>query len=325
VALLVVYLQAAARLKQKAEREENEQLFLDAVLRDTVDSIYLKDRQSRMLLTNDIFHTHVHRTPAEIYGFTDIDFYGEDFGGATIAEEARIMETGTPMISVVEERYDSDGINYRVLTTKVPVHKNGEVVGLLGITRAFEDYAQRQDHLEHIASHDALTGLINRTEMMSLLKDTFLTREPIAVLFVDLDNFKEINDCYGHDIGDKTLQQISQRMRAVFRKNDQVGRFGGDEFLVILRRISEVEEAKIAAENLIREFEHPMEVSGRQIQCRISIGIACTRAKGVDHITSTEELIHCADLAMYEVKKRGKGGYHFYHRVEPEDGLPLAE
>ena len=318
VVLLVLYLQAVLRLKKKVKREETEQIFLDAMLHDTVDSIYLKDTQSRMILTNDRFHTHVKRTAEEIYGFSDIDFYGKEFGEKTIAEEAHIMATGEPLVSAIEERYDQRGINYRVLTTKVPVHKEGKVVGILGITRAFEEYAQEQDQLKHIATHDELTGVYNRAKMLNLMKKTFLEREPIAVLFIDVDNFKQINDHYGHDVGDKVLQTIANRMVTVFRKNDQVGRFGGDEFIVILRRISKVEEAEVAAKNLLRELAEPMSIDGDQVHIRVSIGIACTRAMPMSEIKSTDELVKCADQAMYEVKKCGKGGY-FLYRLEAAD------
>ena len=316
IGLLVLYLQASLRLKKKVERDTTEQLFLDAIINDTVDSIYLKDTQSRIIFTNKIMRHNIGKKAEEVYGFTDKEIFSEEFGIRTMAQEADIMKTGIPLISLIEVEHIEEDVYNNVLTTKVPVHKNGEVVGTLGITREYNEIAREYAELAHSATHDSLTNILNRNYILNSIREALAANQPIAILFVDMDNFKQVNDQYGHDIGDEVLAKLSQRMKSAIRKIDRVGRYGGDEFVIILTGITDHTEAETAVKHLLHQLQQPVDVKEHQISCSISIGIVCCGDFPSMKKISAERLIHCADQAMYMTKERGKNGYFFYQPKE---------
>lgn len=310
VVLIVVILLRKKPLATR-KRSEVEELFYSAMKTSTIDSIYLKDTHHRILTANNIFYTHLNRTPDQTIGLTDIDFFGEEFGRQTMAEEQKLFKTGVPMIAAVEDRVIETGHRNYVLTTKVPVYQEGKVIGLLGITREFTAIAKMQEELAFHATHDSLTGLCNRASITYALHDVLETKSPVAVLFIDMDDFKHFNDQYGHDFGDELLKMVAHRMETVLRKDDLVGRISGDEFLVVLRGVQTREEAEIATKKLVESFTLPFKTLGQSVTCSFSIGIVCTAVTPIPAHASVEDLIRCADHAMYEAKKRGKGGYHF--------------
>ncbi|MEE4195753.1 MAG: sensor domain-containing diguanylate cyclase [Anaerolineae bacterium] len=310
--LLILYLHATSRLKKKVERDGVEQLFLDAILKDTMDSIYLKDTESRILLTNDAFWKNVDQGVEKTLGVTDKELFGEEFGGLTMAEEKHIMDSGIPQISAVEVRTLQPGTFYNVLTTKVPVYREGQPVGILGITREFNELAYKHAALTHSATHDNLTDVLNRNAIIANIREALLANNPIAVLFVDMDNFKDINDQFGHPIGDRVLATFAKRMESALRKGDRVGRYGGDEFVIMLSNITAESEAEAAATKLLDALSQPIEIDGHVLVTKISVGITCSVTCLKTDDWSVEYLIRCADHAMYQVKEQGKGGFEFY-------------
>lgn len=313
--LLVYALQMRKALHHQKSLETKKNLFLEAILKSAVDSIYLKDTDHRVIMTNEFFYRNINKTEDEIIGLTDFELFGEELGKSTQIEEDKIIQTGKPLISAVEESGFETRDRHYVLTTKVPVYEGEKVVGIFGITREFTAIARLQEELEYSATHDSLTGLSNRTAITYALHEVLKGKKPVAVLFIDLDNFKRFNDEYSHDFGDEVLKLVARRLESVFRKDDLVGRLSGDEFLVILRSINTKAEAEIATQKLIEQFNFPLMALGHSVVCKLSIGIACTDACPVSENLSVEDLIHCADHAMYQVKKNGKGGYQFFEDV----------
>jgi diguanylate cyclase (GGDEF)-like protein/PAS domain S-box-containing protein len=168
------------------------------------------------------------------------------------------------------------------------------------------DRHRLQSALEHRAQHDALTGLPNRIALIDRI-DQALTRSKLsgyslAVLFVDLDRFKLINDSLGHAVGDVLLEQVAARFRTALRPGDVVGRFGGDEFVVVCESITGEHVAVAVADRLREALEEPFEVAGRKLVVTASIGIA--RTTGDE--TGPDALIRDADVAMYRAKGRGR-------------------
>jgi diguanylate cyclase (GGDEF)-like protein len=313
--LLVLWLRARAVQQHKKQEQDVRQLFLDAVLHDTIDSIYLKDSQHRILLGSDQFYTNLKRPLDQVLGHTDVDFFGQEFGERTMRREKEILQSGVPESGLVEQRIDEAGDLVYSLTTKVPVHHNGKVVGLFGITSEFNEIARLQEELTHSATHDPLTGLLNRTAITAKLRQALRNHQPVAVLFVDMDDFKQFNDEYGHGFGDELLKQAARRMERALRKDDLIGRLGGDEFIVVLNSVVSRTDAEAAVKKLCRQFERPFEAMEHSVVCCFSVGIACTIACPVADSLSAEDLIRCADRAMYQVKNSGKGGYGFFEGV----------
>jgi len=136
----------------------------------------------------------------------------------------------------------------------------------------------------------------------------------VAVLFVDLDNFKTVNDTYGHDMGDQVLRIIATRLRAGVRGSDTVSRLGGDEFVVLLSEVNEKTDAGRVAAKLVREAAEPCQINDQRIQVTVSIGIAVFPDDG----RSAEGLIKSADEAMYRAKMAGRNAYRFFATPDHE-------
>lgn len=170
---------------------------------------------------------------------------------------------------------------------------------------------KRERRISERAQVDPLTGTLARATFEERLNDELNLAEEqgrgLALLFVDLDRFKFVNDTFGHDIGDKLLREVGKVLRNNVRGNDLVGRVGGDEFMVALIGVSGPEAAGQVARSLVRELSAPMTVEEREIQVSASIGISLYPRDG----TNAEELLHSADAAMYQVKQGGKNAYHF--------------
>jgi diguanylate cyclase (GGDEF)-like protein len=168
------------------------------------------------------------------------------------------------------------------------------------------------DELSRLSQHDPLTGLPNRTLILDRIENAIALAHRhgamFAVLFVDLDDFKNINDALGHHFGDRALQLAARRLLHAIRASDTVGRYGGDEFLILLSEISQVADAAAIASKLLTALSGSSEVNGQTIELAASIGIAVYPLDGED----VDTLIARADSAMYRAKKQGPNGIEFY-------------
>jgi len=170
------------------------------------------------------------------------------------------------------------------------------------------------ERIEYLASHDGLTDLPNREMFNGLLRQAIETahrhQRRFAVLFIDLDRFKVINDSLGHDAGDMLLMVVANRLRGALRSNDVVARLGGNEFVVILEECAETDDVENIATKLLSVLSQPMELSGHECHTTASIGIAMYPQNGSDALTLTKN----ADMAMYLAKEDGKDGFRFFSR-----------
>lgn len=168
-----------------------------------------------------------------------------------------------------------------------------------------------QEQLRYRALHDSLTDLPNRTLLHDRIAHAVARsgREDttVAVLFVDLDRFKDVNDDFGHHIGDRVLVAVTQRLRQILRPDDTLARFGGDEFVVLCEALTEPRDAAIVAERVAEEITRPVPVDGRDIRIAASIGIAVATGQNV----LPETLLRQADAAMYRAKQSGGHRYDF--------------
>uniref|UniRef100_UPI0013E3F05D GGDEF domain-containing protein n=1 Tax=Actinoplanes solisilvae TaxID=2486853 RepID=UPI0013E3F05D len=167
---------------------------------------------------------------------------------------------------------------------------------------------ERESELHHRTLHDPLTGLANRVLFQERVDHAIATHErgtsTLAVLFVDLDGFKQINDTFGHGTGDALLSEVAVRLQDCTRTGDTVGRFGGDEFAVLTEQITTVEDAKIVADRIISALQHPFDIDGQVCHVTASAGIALYRDGDTADTT-----IRNADEAMYTAKAAGKNHY----------------
>jgi diguanylate cyclase (GGDEF)-like protein/PAS domain S-box-containing protein len=261
----------------------------------------------------------------ENLNFIDVNPYASEFYGYS-REEFRRMKA--PDISLPEERDDQlrhvesmrkqgrvfvrerrhrrkNGETVTVTADAARVTRSGQELYVIKITDITER-KRAEERLQHQAFHDLLTGLPNRYLLVDRLKQALRhtsrrSGRKVAVLFVDLDDFKAVNDSLGHEVGDKLLAAVSERLRGCIRLEDTLARFGGDEFIVLLEEVEDPDGALRVAERLTEEFRVPFRLNGRELFVRISIGVAL----GTSRQKSAEDLLKDADTAMYWAKAEG--------------------
>lgn len=203
-----------------------------------------------------------------------------------------------------------DGLHY-LLSIYIPHHQDEQVVGFYVLTQDITKRKQLELELEQLALFDALTGLPNRRALMDQLPKAMArcarTRQSMALLFMDLDGFKAVNDTYGHDAGDEVLQQFAQRIQSHLRGTDTLFRLGGDEFTLILENLAdEAQDAEHKAQQLLETMQSQFELTNAQVSLSSSIGIALYQPSSQ---LSSDELLTHADGAMYQAKHAGKNCY----------------
>ncbi|WP_428241028.1 EAL domain-containing protein [Gynuella sp.] len=202
-------------------------------------------------------------------------------------------------------------INFR--DEKIIVVRTAETAegGRISIHEDVTERQRQEKQITYLAHHDALTGLANRTLFRIEFKDvldTLNSGQHVALLYLDLDCFKMVNDTMGHPIGDRLLVHVAERLRVCLRDTDKVCRFGGDEFAVLLTQHSDQESAVMISERIIQTISQPYNIEGQSILIGISIGIAIAPINGSD----PDRLIKCADMALYRAKQKGRKTYCFF-------------
>jgi diguanylate cyclase (GGDEF)-like protein/PAS domain S-box-containing protein len=199
-----------------------------------------------------------------------------------------------------------DGRNFSV--TFQPMENGGSVVLIEDITERKNAEAK----ISHMARYDALTGLPNRTyfrdQIDKMLGPTRHSGKSCAVLFIDLDQFKQVNDTLGHPCGDQLLCAVADRLRKIVRDTDVVARFGGDEFVVFQSPVKHPKEAATLAKNIVKWLEEPYDIEGHHVVIGASIGIAITPHESI----SADHLLKNADMALYRAKSDGRGTWRFF-------------
>ncbi|MDY6941787.1 MAG: PAS domain S-box protein [Pseudomonadota bacterium] len=200
------------------------------------------------------------------------------------------------------------------LTVSAVTNKRGGPTHYIAMFSDITDRKRDADRINYLANHDPLTGLPNRTMLDGLLEKALLSARRsgshLAILFLDLDRFKTINDSLGHDVGDRLLMSVGQRLKSCLRQSDTVARQGGDEFIILLPDIRNLDRVVSIAEHLLEVIGQPYEVRGLQLNITPSIGVALYPRDGRDGPT----LIKNADTAMYAAKERGRANIRFFSR-----------
>jgi len=208
--------------------------------------------------------------------------------------------------------YHKDGTIYYFEVTEFPIFDvDGKVTEVEGIARDITEQYKIQEKLEYASEHDPLTGLANRTNLYNQLEyiitDSKRNKKRFAVLFLDLDHFKEINDNLGHDIGDKILIEVTHRIKDSIRQNDVFARIGGDEFIIVLTDVDKEYISRIA-EKIIEIAQQPFNIENYNLSISASIGISTYPKDG----QKIKTLLKNADIAMYKVKENGKNNFTYY-------------
>jgi diguanylate cyclase (GGDEF)-like protein/PAS domain S-box-containing protein len=211
-------------------------------------------------------------------------------------------------------RVRKDGKRIAVSLSVSPIRDTeGTIVGASTIARDITAKKELEERIEFQASHDALTLLPTRTFFTEIFRIEMLqaarNRRKIAVLFLDLDRFKEINDTLGHVFGDELLKKVAEKLKSVLRKSDSIARIGGDEFNILLTDLGQSEDALVIVKKIISGFQGPCIVRGRELRVTASIGISIFP----DDSAELETLLRYADIALYHAKERGRNNFQFYN------------
>lgn len=310
--LLGIFDDITERIKTEQALKRSESL-LRNVIDSSTDYIFVKDKNLKTLLCNQKFAQAVNKKPSDLIGKTDIEN----------GWNAELVKSDPDKGIIGYEKYDLEALSGKIVqntdtaiisgktlfldTVKIPLKdENNEIFGVLGISRDITDRKEIERQLQAAATRDALTSLYNRGEIMRKLESE-LTRanryaRPLSLLLVDLDYFKSVNDQYGHLAGDSVLVAFAQTVLNAIREHDYAGRYGGEEFLVVLPETS-LGEAEACAERIRKDVE-TLEISfgKHMIKVTSSIGIAHYDVG----IASVDHLIENADRALYQAKSDGR-------------------
>jgi diguanylate cyclase (GGDEF)-like protein/PAS domain S-box-containing protein len=250
---------------------------------------------------------------AELLELTVADITHPDDAGAT-DELREQLRSGAIKSFKLEKRYlRKDGTSLWVgLTIAQKRDKRGQPLYDVSIVEDISDRKRAEEKIQHLATHDGLTGLPNRvmfTELLALAVET-AHRYPreFAVLFVDLDRFKVINDTLGHEAGDVLLREVAARLRDCLRASDVVARLGGDEFVVLLQEVDGESQIGAIARNILATIMKPVVILGHECRITASIGVCMHTEDSQDE----QAIMKHADMAMYLAKEEGKNNYQFY-------------
>ncbi|MEH7116541.1 EAL domain-containing protein [Neobacillus vireti] len=285
------------------------------------DAVYSLDLEGRFTSANKVCEILSGYSPEELFGthFSNL-VYEEDLGEMVKKYQETIGEGAGSTQNVIFRLKCKHGAILSLNVTIIPIIVEGKIVGIYGIARDVTEQIRNQEMVEHLAYHDYLTGLPNRNMLESYLKKGMIPIENAAILFIDLDRFKIINDTLGHSMGDLLLKKVAERLRMSLSENDLIFRQGGDEFIVILKD-ADRNRADAAANQLLEALSTPFKLNKTEVYTSPSIGISLWEEDG----ETVETLIKYADYAMYQAKKAGKKTYRFYSCIKYEgDFDPLA-
>ncbi len=291
------------------------------------ERVFFKDVDSRFLLVSVGFLTGIAegRPLDEVVGKTDFDLFSRPHAAAAFEDEQRVLRTGKPIPAKLERETYHDRPDAWVSTTKLPLHDvDGNIIGTWGISRDVTAQVEAEEALAHQALHDALTGLANRVALMDHLARALiaLERQPgsVGMLFIDLDDFKEVNDSLGHDAGDQVLNEIARRLTSVARRTDTVARFGGDEFVLLCAYLNDAEDLRLISDRVVRAIRAPMTIANVDLTVTGSVGIALTAEPQV----AASELLRQADIALYDAKGAGRNRFEMFDAEHHLGGEPTA-
>lgn len=290
-----------------------DQIF-EGIVETIREPLLVLDRDLRIVTASRSFYEFFKVKPEETVGQFIYDLGDKQWNISKLRE---LLETILPQQTAFdnyEVEHDFVTIGRRTLLLNARQIER-EVGKERIILLAIEDITERkkyEEKIQQMAFHDSLTGLPNRKlfsdRLGIVLAQARRNKKKVGIVMLDLDNFKDVNDTLGHDVGDTLLKAVAERLSVILRKSDTVARFGGDEFVLIFPDMEVIEEAIQVVQKIIDRFNKPFLIDTHQLVVTTSIGIAVYPNDGMDE----EILMKNADIAMYQAKQAGRARYQLY-------------
>jgi diguanylate cyclase (GGDEF)-like protein/PAS domain S-box-containing protein len=282
-----------------------------SVFHNTIEGIVITDVRARILSVNPAFTEITGYTAQEAVGQTPRLLKSNRHDDAFYREMWQTIDQVGEWKGKIWNRRKGGEVFLESQTIRRLKGEDG-VIRFVAVFNDITEQWRKDQRIEHLAFHDSLTGLANRSLLGDRLRYAIALSErsgaPLAVLMMDLDRFKNINDSFGHDQGDELLRVVATRLQVVARETDTVARLGGDEFVILLQSPGRPEDVASIAARVIDSIAMPIELGGLALRVGASLGIAMYPADGLD----AASLLKNADTAMYESKANGKGTYRFF-------------
>jgi len=283
------------------------------VVENTADAILITDNRAKIIYVNDSFIKMTGYESSELLdkpaSVISSDLHEKEFYDALFDN---VLKTAHFRGEVRVKRKNMEPYTSLVTISQIQ-NEYGNATNYVAIARDITRQKEQEKEIHSLAFYDALTALPNRRLFENHLHDSISRakrhKEKVAVIYMDLDNFKMINDSYGHKVGDKFLQEVTSRIKEAIREEDTLSRIGGDEFTLLLEEINGLEDAAHAAERIIEQIRKPYEIENNKFNSAVSLGISIYP----DDSEHYETLLEYADKAMYHVKNSGKNNFEFYN------------
>jgi diguanylate cyclase (GGDEF)-like protein/PAS domain S-box-containing protein len=299
---------------QSAEGLREQLVFIQQLIEAVPQPIFFKDAEGRYLGVNRAWELFFGIPREKFVGKSVFELYPDepDLARRHHAKDAELFASPGSQSYEAAIR-DAQGELRQTIYNKATFNRaDGSVAGLIGTITDITEQRRVEEQVRHMAHHDALTQLPNRSLLQDRVGQAIAgakrKRELLALLFIDLDRFKSINDSLGHSVGDRLLQAVAARLLGCTRAADTVARIGGDEFVVLLGDVDGPESARHVAHKLLEALSAPLELDGHGLQVTPSIGIAVYPGDGED----VETLLRNADTAMYHAKREGRNNAQFF-------------
>jgi diguanylate cyclase (GGDEF)-like protein/PAS domain S-box-containing protein len=299
------------RQRLEQERDRN-YAFLNQILDHIPSQITVKDvRDRRYVLANSVAERQFGRVRTEIVGKTAYDLFPKHSAEIITADDEKTLRTNG--LFKDEHLWESQVLGKRYITsTRIGIRDNaGEIRYVVNVVNDVTDRRRADEKIAHLAHYDPLTNLPNRVlfreQIERQLKEA-ASGEQFALLYIDIDEFKGINDSLGHHVGDELLKTVANRIRGCIKESDLIARLGGDEFAVIQTAVASIADVENFVGRIYQEIRQPYQCLGHQLSTDASIGIAMAPQDGTD----LDQLIKNADLAMYAAKSGGRRTHRFF-------------
>ena len=282
------------------------------VFHTTIEGIMITDAQGRIESVNPAFTQITGYSDQDVIGQTPRVLKSQHHDAAFYRQMWQEVEASGQWKGEIWNRRKSGEVFLESQTIQRIQSDDGNA-RYVAVFNDITEQWRKDKRIEHLAFHDSLTGLANRSLLADRIKQAIALADragsSLAVMLVDLDRFKDINDSFGHEQGDELLKAVTRRLQEEARMTDTIARLGGDEFVLVLQPIGQPEDAGLIAARIIGAIATPIELSGLSLRVGASVGVALYPGDGVD----ATSLLKSADTAMYEAKDAGKGTYRFFN------------